>query len=332
MEEISLRELFGILYKRRFVVIGITVASVLLSLVYSFFIAVPIYHAQAEIKVNDMDTGAVAFDKANSAGDTVDALLEKMKDLQFMEQVSKSLEMKDIEISRATLKLAIYSSKGKDGRSIVISVKYKGKKEAAPIANSAVDVLGEYLSQYLDERMQKQLDIAEEQIRLGKATAEEALFKYKEYVSGTESLIKLQSEIDINKSVLIQLKSNLMSGNTGLGKSKRQIEQDITTLEEEIQLLHERLAEESLRDRLYNKDLNSSLAIYSLLRNEYEKLKIGEMYLSGNSNMEIISHAVEPEAVYSPNRKLIIISSLVLGICIGILVAITIEYFKGKSV
>ena len=98
MDEISLREFIGIMYKYKILIIGVTILSGIISVFYSFFVAVPVYQAKAEVEINKIDTGVGKFDGDYNSNITIEALLEQMNDQQYGEQVSKVLESKNINI------------------------------------------------------------------------------------------------------------------------------------------------------------------------------------------------------------------------------------------
>lgn len=283
MEEISLRELIGIMNKYKFLIIGVIILSAIISVFYSTFVAVPVYQAQAEVEINKVNSGVVTFDGNYNSSIIVDALLRKMKDLQYAEQVSKILESRNINISNTDLMLIISSSKGANGGTIVLSAKHKEKKEIAYIANAAVDALCELSAQYMREEIQQQLAIIEEQIDLARKNVEAALLDYEENETGLERDGKHQLEVNIS---------------------------------------------EYLSAQLVNDDLISSIEVYKSLKIEYNRLKLFETYFNNNSNAQILSYAIEPKTSSSPDREDMIFLSVIAGLCVGILAAFTIEWFK----
>jgi uncharacterized protein involved in exopolysaccharide biosynthesis len=165
-------------------------------------------------------------------------------------------------------------------------------------------------------------------MELERVKAEEALSDYKDYLAEPESVQKLQADLKINEALLVQLEANLISGNIGTGKSKEQLEQDIIYLKGEIGSLKVKLRDEYVKDKLFDEDLKSIMRVYTSLEDEYNKLKLAELYLETKSNVSILSYAVEPESAGWPNIKFITAVSLTLGILISFFTAFTIEYFK----
>lgn len=295
MNEISIREFMGILIKYKILITGIIVGVVVFSIIYSFFLAVPVYHAGVEVGINKVNTGVSKFDEDYYSNAIIDVLLKQMKDPQYAEQISKVLESKNIRISNSTLTEIISSGKGGNGRTIILSAKYNEKKEVAHIANAAADALRELSTQYMRGKVQEQLIITEERVELARKNVETALLEYNENIA---------EQKDIDKQL------------TGISISE---------------FLSKQLINIDLIDKLYSNDLIPSIEVYKLLKIEYNRLKLFETFLNTNSNAYILSYAVEPESASWPNRRLIVIVSLIVSIGIASLIALTIEYFKNSK-
>lgn len=328
LEELSLKELVKILYKYRVLIIRIVLIFVAFSFIYSYFIAVPMYQVQVECEIKGANTGVDAFEQDNYPIAITDAIFKELKDFKYMEQVSKILLNNNVTITGIDLSKIISFNKGPDNKSIIVSARYKSKKEVVLIANTAADVLSRYSSNYLKERLQQYLIMIEDQIELGKSKVEEALSQYENYLAGSESISELQEELDMNKMLLVQLKANLNNVSNHTGKSKTQLEKDIIDIENKIQSLKKKLRDENHRDKLYSEDLESLFSAYNSLGKEYNRLKLAELYLETKSNVSILSYAAEPESASWPNIKFIAAVSMTLGILISFFTAFTIEYFK----
>lgn len=327
-EEISLRELIGILLKYKVLILVIVSIALLLSLAYAFLIAESIYQAEAEIEILSTNTGISSFDQEDDKKIIIDTYAEWVGDNRFLEKVSDRLESEDIDIDSKVLNDIIKANKGKDGKSISLVAKYKHKAEAAPIINAVVAVITEEAAAHIREQLNRQMLIVDEQIEQEELTYEKALSKYKEYASTPDSLSRLQTEKNIYESLIVELKAYLISGNIGQGQSKQKLMQDIAEIEENIVILQNKLFDSTYLDRTLIRSLNSSLERYESFSEEKEKLERAYSYYRDNSNIAVLSYGVEPDAASSPNRKVIILESLVIGMVIAILAAFTIEYFK----
>jgi len=295
MDEIGFRELVGIVNKHKVLIIAIFIISAICSIIYSCFAVVTMYQAKAEVEINKVDTGVMTFDEDYSSGVIIGALLKQMEDPQYTEQVSKVLESKNIHISNSDLMAIISSSKGVNGRTIILTAKYKEKKDVAHIANAAADTLCELSSRYMREEIQQQLIIIEKQIELGRKNVDTELQRHKVNAAGQEGIDIQQSGIHVSEYLSVQ---------------------------------H---VDESYINGLYNDDLIPSIEVYKSLKVEYNRLKLIETYLNTNSNAYILLHAVEPEDSISPNRKGIIVLSMIAGLCVGILAAFTVEWLKHEK-
>lgn len=328
IKEISIRELIGILIKYKILITGIIVGVVAISIIYSFFLAVPIYYARAELEINGINTGVSIFEQKNHSAAITNELVDQSKNPQFKEQVSRVLADRGIQISGEDLSEILSLNIDKDGKTIILSVRYEAKKDVAQIANIAIDVINQYSSDYLKGKLEEQLTYTGERMELAKVNVDKALFQYKQYLAEPESISKLQSKVNLKESLLVQVKANLIAGNIGAGNSKEQLEHDIKNLEGEIEILNVKLLDEYHIDKLHDEDLKSIFRVYTSFKDEYSRLKIAEMYLSSKSNFNTLSYAVEPESASWPNRRLIVIVSLIVSIGIASLAALAIEYFK----
>lgn len=327
-EEISLRELIGILLKYKVLILIIVSIALLLSLAYAFLIAESIYQAEAEIEILPTSTGVDSFDQENDTKIIIDTYIEWVGDNRFLEKVSNRLESEDIDINSKVLNDIIKANKGKDGKSISLVAKYKHKAEAAPIINAVVAVITEEAAAHIREQLNRQMLMVDKQIELEELTYEKALSKYKEYASTPDSFSKLQAEKNINESLIVELKAYLISGNIGMGQSKQKLERDIAEIEKNIVVIQNKIVDATYLYETLIRSLNSSLERYEYLRGDKEKLEMAYLYYRDNSNIYVLSYGVEPDAASSPNRKVIILASLVIGMGIAILAAFTIEYFK----
>jgi len=290
--DMSAKEMAEILNKHRMLFSGIIIISIFLSIIYSFFVAVPIYQARAEVEINKANTGASIIDSIYNSNIIIDELLRQTKELQYAEQLGKALAIKNIHINISDLMTIITSSKGANGRSIILSVKNKEKKETVHVVNTAADTLLELSDQYIKEEIQKQLSIIEDRIKLGRENIEKALLMYNKNKEGSEGIDKGQRRISISEILPMQP------------------------------------IDESLIEGLYDNDLIPSIEVYKSLKMERIRLKIAEEYLHTSQSAYVLSYAEEPISAIWPNKKLIVSASFVVGIGVAFLSAFAIEYFK----
>jgi capsular polysaccharide biosynthesis protein len=304
--------------------------ALIISCIYAFMIAEPLYKAKAEIMVKNINTGVRAFDEVNEPKIIINEYMDILSDPDTIELAITKLQSESINIDKNAISKAITMSKGKDGISMTISAKYKDKAIVAPVINTMVKILNEQVSAYIREQIEQQIIINNEKIKVGEENYNRALVAYKEYMAKPESMYKLQSQIDINESLLVQLKASLLTGHIGQGKNRQQLEHDISVIEEGLNALYDKLLDESYLDRSLNSELNSILSINEIYNEENVKFKQAEIYYVDQSNIEVLAYAIDPEYPFSPRRKEIIIISLLAGACIGVLAVFTMEYLRRK--
>ncbi|HYF75358.1 MAG TPA: Wzz/FepE/Etk N-terminal domain-containing protein, partial [Candidatus Nitrosocosmicus sp.] len=217
LEEISLGELYEIVRKRRLLILGIIIASLLISAVYAFFLAVPVYKAEALLEVMDIDPGIESQNTAFKAENATNAYIRLLKTPQFINKLASELKAENINIDKAILSKVIAVKEEDDDESITLSAEYKEKAEVAAIVDASVAILCKEASMYAVTQIQREMTAVEERIKLGKAEYEKALTQYDKTSPGTETVSKLQSDLRVNEAILAQLKANLISGNVGYG-------------------------------------------------------------------------------------------------------------------
>lgn len=143
-ETIELRELFEILLKRKILIIGVTIVSLLISILYTNFLVTPIYKSETTLMVNhskglNASDIAASFDlgSVNLSQRIVITYGEIVKSRLVLEQVIDRLEL---EKSYNQLLSSISSSPVGNTEILRITVQNENPEEAALIANTISDV------------------------------------------------------------------------------------------------------------------------------------------------------------------------------------------------
>lgn len=138
-EAISLRELFGTLKKRLWLIVGMTVVATLISGIISYFVLTPIYQASTQILVSE--------DKTNQPMYNVSEIQTNLQLINTYNVIIKSPAILDIVINKLELqenieKLneQIHVVSEKDSQVVAITVNDPDPYMAAKIANTIADV------------------------------------------------------------------------------------------------------------------------------------------------------------------------------------------------
>jgi len=140
-EELDLKELFYIIRKRRKIIVMITIVSILLSGIYSYFIAKPVYKTSTSLIVNKMQNTSLSNMQIQVQDIQTSRMLaatysEIIKSRRILQPVIEKL---NLNITAEQLKNYVYVS-AKDGTEIIeITATSDNPKKAAEIANEIAD-------------------------------------------------------------------------------------------------------------------------------------------------------------------------------------------------
>ncbi|MGR6836684.1 GumC family protein [Syntrophomonas erecta] len=140
-EEIDLRQIFNTLHKRRYIIISVTIICMLISGIFSFFIADPVYEASTVISVNQQQdtreaTGDIE-DVVQELGEiprmSVEACQQQVKSPAILQATIKEL---GLNCKRSDLRASVKTDNPKGTNLITITVSNSDPELAASIANT----------------------------------------------------------------------------------------------------------------------------------------------------------------------------------------------------
>jgi len=147
MEELDLKELFAIFWNRRLEIILITLVTIAIGVVYSYFLIVPEYKAsttlvlvQSSATVEQSGQGITQTDLSLNSK-LVSTYSEIMKSKAVLAQVVNSIGKK--EVTEESIKNNISVQSRKDTEVIEITVKNLDPNIAAQISNKIAEVFSE---------------------------------------------------------------------------------------------------------------------------------------------------------------------------------------------
>ncbi|MDI6603801.1 MAG: Wzz/FepE/Etk N-terminal domain-containing protein [Thermoanaerobacteraceae bacterium] len=304
-EEISLRELIEVVWKGRKIIAIITICSILIALVLSFYIIKPTYEASTTISVSDV-TPQTGFFGSNTTlivpgqnGNnqpilqsdtadkdlsyllssilkyqdmTVDTFKEEVMNPQVLLTTIKELKLNPSKYKLDNLKKEIDVKAVDKTNLIIITVKENDPKLAAEISDS----IAYNFRRYIIDRNNKQTD---------------------NLMSTLDKLIKLQStKIENATNVLLATDPN----------DKVKYEQNQTKLN----LL------KNTRDIMMEK--------YNML----ELIKTSDL---GEQGILITSKAIVPDKPVAPKKTLNIVIAFILGLMISIFIVFFMEYWENTG-
>lgn len=207
-EEISLKELIQTLWRGKYLVIGITVAGMLISGILSFFVISPTYEATASLMASPINSGTNQNQQnANNISELLDTLtttpqmnVDSYKSMittpEVINSVIKELDLDPEKYTLRSLTDSITLETVQNTNLILIKVKDKDPKMAADIANSLSKNFVNFVNQRVSEQASRTAAVLKQQGDVEAQRLDEAMTKLKEFLSQPRSVDELQSEVN----------------------------------------------------------------------------------------------------------------------------------------
>lgn len=207
IEEISLRELIEILLKRKILIIGITIISILAAGIVNFFVLEPVYEARMVLMASQFSDKL----QANQIqGEGIDSILSSLSKLPTMTLETYRQQIKAPRIMRATIEdlgleesydieslaNAIALETVKDTNLITIKMKHKDPEKAAEIVNKVGENFVAFVADKAKEHATTSSQYVEAQMEIEKEKLDEVLSELKEFLSQPRGVSELEKELE----------------------------------------------------------------------------------------------------------------------------------------
>lgn len=147
-EEISLVELFAIIRKRLSLIINLTLLGLLVTAVYTFFIATPEYSATTQILVNrTQQTEVIQQSDINTNLQLINTYKDIIKGPVILDDVREEM---DLSLSHSQVANKISISNASDSQVFSVSVTDTDPYEAAELANTTASVFQDNLNDIMN--------------------------------------------------------------------------------------------------------------------------------------------------------------------------------------
>lgn len=290
-DEIDLREIIAVISRYKYIIIGVTVACMLLSFIISMLIK-PVYQARAVLSISSLN-------KTNSTILKEDSDLSKIKDnlddmiqlpdmsLQgYQEEVTssdvlqKTIKKLHLSYTYEELNKAIETNPVKDQNLIEIKVKTHNPELSANIANTVAAEVIECISSGNAQKMGN----------LSKTIQAQILSEETQLESDNNQLRQLQTAPANNNSEALKNQMNV-----------NKLQSEISMRQSAIDMLNSKLVE----------------------------IKIMQSVYLANNSINEVSAAVPPESPTIPNKMMNVAVAAVLGLVLSTLGAFFADYMKG---
>ena len=225
----------------------------------------------------------------------------------------------------------------------------KGLIELQKEVNSKTDLITQYKTDLLNadieerkltaslEAANKELEKTSEKIVMKKSIADDVLLTQYTAAHNEKSTkdildIKLESE-EINE-VYTYLKNQANDFGIKLSEIKAAKQSLIKAIEatgSELETLQADLAEKQHQDEIIKQKVDFARSTYEAFLNKYEETRILKSSDIGEASIIIVSPAVEPFTPIGPRKLLNMAIAAVLGLMLGVFLALFIEYWKNTD-
>ena len=280
-EEISLRELIEIILKGKWIIVGITLAALLLSGIVSFYVLDPTYEAKTVLALEQtilpeiQEEGIVGLiDTAfRTAEFKMQSIVTEAKTTAVLNRVMEKLKIDEEEMSLSVLSGKISIQNIKDTDLLEITVKDQDDQRATDIANTLAEELVESVQIMNEEKNTKNIALLENQVNGEQVKLEKRVAELKQFLQQPDSVMELEAELNtalkllsdfqarkVNLQVVIQKVSTLIEA----------MERQLTEIPAKIELKDQDLKSEELNP-VYTelkKELELNKALLTQLRTE----------------------------------------------------------------
>lgn len=220
MEEISLRELIEVLIKRKIIIIGITIVSILLSAVVSFLILEPVYETRMVLMASQFSDRIQSTEKI---GEGIDSILNSLSQYPTMtletyrQQITAPRVMRETiaqlgleeEYDVASLAEDIILETIKDTNLISIKMQHTDPEKAAQIVNKVGENFVVFVADKAKENATTSSTYVESQMAIEKEKLDAALEELKEFLSQPRGVSELSREIEARLQQITDYKTKL---------------------------------------------------------------------------------------------------------------------------
>ncbi len=240
-DEIDLRHIFRVLSKWKKVIALITLASVLTSVVLSFFVLEPVYESKAMLLVtrtSDKERVVTTGDNLESLISTISRIpqltmntyVNQLKSEILLQRVADRLSLDPKAYNPAVLSSITTATALKDSNLIDLKVRHNDPVMAARIANTISEQYLELISEKNQAQMTKSVGFLETQREKVEKELDEVLEKLKEFESRPGGVAFLEQQFNTRNQDLSRYQSMLNETLVDL----RQAQAGARRLEEEL--------------------------------------------------------------------------------------------------
>ncbi|QOR66334.1 hypothetical protein IM538_21635 [Cytobacillus suaedae] len=306
-EEISLRELIETLLKGKIIIIIVTLFAVIISSIYSYFVYTPKYQVEATILTNHLKKDELMLNTYIDEMVSPQIIINRMKSPEVL---SRLLEKGTLSTKYSLSNLQDVITVEQLPNSSVVNVRMKSEdsKEAAKIINVLIIETKKYIAENMTANLSKLNEQYQSQMESEQKRLNEAIEEFNQKFAGSQlpSLILFEQRSESDKFT-VEINQDLLVEYKDIEKSQ---EIEFIQLNEKIQKM----------TQLYNN--------YS--KQYAETLSINPDMIV-ESNITVLSEAIESNNPLSPSKMLIIAIWAILGCIAGVFLVFFKNYWTSTN-
>ncbi|WP_330949246.1 Wzz/FepE/Etk N-terminal domain-containing protein [Virgibacillus sp. MG-45] len=306
-ETISLQEIIEKLWNGKWIIIGITLAFFVLSAIYSFVIADPVYKGTAKVTVHNVSAVPETIQPYINEMTKPEIFNQTMKSTVVIEKIIET-EKLDSTVSQLQNSLTVQLPKDETSSLITVSMEGTDKEKIKSVIDSAVQITREQLG----ANIQSRLTVMENEYKT----------KMEEENEQLAQAVNEFNEINAGEGLptLLLFQQNAASGNYMLEANEVLLE-ELKNLDKSDQVKYEKI----------NKKINNLTSLYNFYSDKYDEVRsISTMNIVDISS-NVLSEAFVPKNPIAPNKVLNVAMALVLGFMISVFVVFIKPYLELKK-
>lgn len=313
MEEIDLRKLVDVLVRWKWMIVLITLTTILVAGILSFFVLPPVYEAQTTLLVVQGENKKVTRYEQNDLESVIGSLsrlpemtiktyVEQINDPVLVADVIKKLELQEDGYTVEGLQEMIETEAVKDTNLIEIRVQNTDKKLAENITGTLTGLLLDSISKNTQEQMSKSVLFLQQQVDVVSKDLDAEWEKLKKLESRPRSVLYLQEE---RKSVISELtkyrssyqdiKINYDLTNAGLDELEKKLQETIPVVDEKANPLYQSIKEQIAQKSITLAELKSqNNSIQKYINNMEKKLDSVQVEITDKKNeQQVVERKIE---------------------------------------
>ena len=335
-DEIDLRELIMALWKRKKMIVALTLIGAILAGLISMFVMSPVYDTKLNIVVSMPETYHTRYGEYTLPITSNDQYINLITSNNVLINTIRDMDYKDVSIEGLRKRVNIEKSTAAANtvqNSFTVNVSADNPEESLKLAQTLFDSYMEFIDVMTKERVvdyylgyfgveikakQNFLDIENDKIKRN----EELLLNTPKTIDGSKSNVEIETPLNEDSDYVIPIdivNPSYIKVEAEITQSKQEINETLSTMQKYEKYLEELNAEKQTINNYYETGREAKLA----------------SNIAGvvDTSVYLPSPPVAPTQKTSPSNAMNTVIGAVLGLMIGVIAALVKEYwFKDESV